>query len=125
PYKSLELFADGFFLTREQIDWFDVHYFPRSGADPLDPRRYPLRAADLSGLPPALVVTAGFDPLRDQGEAYATALAAAGTPVTLHRKASLIHGFANMVDVSSAARAALVEVAMQLRTLLAGGPSRV
>ncbi len=118
-YPSLELFADGFFLTREQVDWYDGHYLGNTGTAPTDPLRSPLHAADLSGLAPALVVTAGFDPLRDEGEAYAAALAAAGTPVTLRRQAGMIHGFANMVDVSAPARTALIEVARDLRALLA------
>src|SRR6266511_1535687 len=118
-YPSLELFADGFFLTREQVDWYDGHYLGNTGTAPTDPLRSPLHAADLSGLAPALVVTAGFDPLRDEGEAYAAALAAAGTPVTLRRQAGMIHGFANMVDVSAPARTELIEVARDLRALLA------
>jgi acetyl esterase len=122
PYPSLDLFADGFFLTRQQMDWYDEQYFVGSGADPTDPLRCPLRAADLSGLPPALVVTAGFDPLRDEGEAYAAAMAAAGTPVTVRREASMVHGFANMVDLNAAARAAMLGVARDLRTLLAQAP---
>ncbi|MCI0689049.1 MAG: alpha/beta hydrolase [Sporichthyaceae bacterium] len=115
-YPSLELFADGFFLTREEIDWFKLNY--TGGLDLIDPRLSPLHAKDLSGLPPALLVTAGFDPLRDEGEAYAAALRAAGTPVVLRREPSLIHGFANMIDLSRAARVAMIEIAKQLRDLL-------
>jgi acetyl esterase len=118
PYPSLELFADGFFLTRAEIDWFDRLYATEEQRG--DPRRSPLRAADLGGLAPALVVTAGFDPLRDEGEAYAAAMAAAGTQVRLRRHASLIHGFLNMIDLSRAARAATVEVGDELRIMLAG-----
>jgi acetyl esterase len=74
---------------------------------------------ELSGLPPALVVTSGFDPLRDEGEAYAAALQAAGTPVTLRRFDGLVHGFANMIGVSPVCRAAMMEIASMLRQMLA------
>src|SRR6266508_2713122 len=89
-YRSLELFADGFFLTRAEIDWFHRHY--SSPEDRRDPRLSPIRAADLSGLAPALVVTAGFDPLRDEGEAYAAAMAAAGTEIRLRRHPGMLLG---------------------------------
>jgi acetyl esterase len=118
PYRSLELFADGFFLTRAEIDWFDRHY--SSPEDHGDPRLSPLRGADLPGLAPALVVTAGFDPLRDEGVAYAAARAAAGTEVRLRRHSGMLHGFINMIDLSRSARAALVEVADEARAMLAG-----
>ena len=104
--ESRREFASGFYLTDERIDWFLDHYVPdiemRS-----DPRVSPLLAQDLSGLAPAHVVIAGFDPLRDEGIAYAQRLAAAGVPVTLDRAGSLIHGFANMTLISSDARAAV------------------
>jgi acetyl esterase len=115
-YRSLELFADGFFLTRAEIDWFNANYFSPEDRDDL--RLSPL-LGDLAGLAPALVVTAGFDPLRDEGEAYAAALAAAGTEVTLRRHAGMIHGFVNMIDLSRSARAAMVEVAGEVGAMLA------
>jgi acetyl esterase/lipase len=120
PYRSLELFADGFFLTRAEIAWFHRNY--SSPEDHGDPRLSPIRGADLSGLAPALVVTAGFDPLRDEGEAYAAAMAAAGTEVRLRRHPGMLHGFVNMIDLSRSARAALVQVADEVRTMLAGSP---
>ncbi len=87
-----------------------------------------LRAEDLSGLPPALVVTAGFDPLRDEGEAYAVALRDAGWLVATRRFTGLIHGFANAATVSRVSRDALIEVAGATRALLAtvvaGAPLR-
>jgi acetyl esterase/lipase len=119
PYPSLSLFGKGFFLTAAEIDWFDRHYVGASQSPPGDPRRNPLRWPALSGRVPALVVTAGFDPLRDEGEAYAAALAAAGAPVTLRRKESMVHGFANMIDLCASARAALLDTAAELRTMLA------
>ena len=78
-----------------------------------------LRAEDLSGLAPAYVATAGFDPLRDEGEAYAKRMRAAGVPVALRRHPGLIHGFANMTAVSRSARAAMSELAGALRMGLA------
>jgi acetyl esterase len=94
---SYRLFADGFFLTEAQMDWYRGHYLGDAGEGAaLDPRASPLRADDVSGLPPAHVVTAGFDPLRDEGEDYARALRDAGVPVTLRRHEGLIHGFVNM-----------------------------
>jgi acetyl esterase len=122
PYRSLTMFADGFFLTADEIEWFDHHYSGPTAPDETDPRRNPLKQQDLSGLAPALVITAGFDPLRDEGETYAEALAAAGTPVILRRKPGLVHGFANMIDVSPSARAALLETAADLRTMLQTRP---
>ena len=95
--------------------WFTEAYAPADG----DPRAYPLLTADLSGLPPAYVVTAGFDPLRDEGEAYAAAMSAAGVPTALRRHESLIHGFASMTAVSRTARDAVVEMAGALQMGLA------
>jgi len=82
-------------LTRACMQWFVCHYL-RDAADERDWRASPLEASDLAGLPPALVVTAGFDPLCDDGEAYAHAMSKAGVPVTLERFAGQIHGFLTM-----------------------------
>ena len=83
------------------------------------PRASPLRAGDLSGLPPALVATAGFDPLRDEGEAYAKALADAGSTVILRRFGELLHGFVNLSPISRASHDAMVEIAGVVRAMLA------
>lgn len=115
---SLDLFARGFLLTRAEIEWFHAHYAGHAGADRSDPRLSPLRAPDLSGLPPAIVVTVAFDPLRDEGEAYAAALSAAGTRTTLRRLRGVVHGFVNMAGVSPTSRDALLEVARLLRAVL-------
>ncbi|MFI5584669.1 alpha/beta hydrolase [Amycolatopsis sp. NPDC051758] len=113
-YRSQDLFAEDLFLTDVHMKWFEGHYVPE-GTDLTDPRLSPLRAADLSGLPPALVVTAGFDPLRDEGEAYAKKLAEAGVDVALRRHEDLIHGFINFTGVGSRFREALAEMAGALR----------
>ena len=89
--------ADGYGLTTPLVRWFYDHYI--DAADRSDPRFAPLRAADLSGLPPAMVVTAEFDPLRDDGDAYAAALAAAGVPTEHVRARGHTHQSVSMVDV--------------------------
>jgi acetyl esterase len=113
---SMRLFGDDFFFTRAEMDFFERSLRGDAPADPTDYRAYPL-AGDLSGLAPALVVTAGFDPLRDGAEAYATALNAAGTPAILRRYDSLIHGVINMIGFSPACRAATTEIAEQTAAL--------
>ncbi|MEH3037181.1 MAG: alpha/beta hydrolase [Sphingomonas adhaesiva] len=87
-YPSFNDFADGFLLTREGMIWFGEHY----AADPAHPRSSPL-AGELKGLPPAVVITASLDPIRDQGRAYAAALALAGVPVTFREAQGIVHGF--------------------------------
>jgi acetyl esterase len=84
--------AEGYLLTRASMEWFWGHYV-NTAADGEDPRCSPLRAKDLSGLPPAIVITAEFDPLRDEGEAYAKRLKEAGVPTTQKRYDGQIHGF--------------------------------
>jgi acetyl esterase/lipase len=114
-YRSQDLFGDGFFLTDEDIEWFTSHYFadPAQASDPL---ASPLLAEDLRGLPPTYVATAGFDPLRDEGEAYARALRDAGVPVVLHRHTDLIHGYVNFIGLGRRFREAVAEAAGALRT---------
>lgn len=116
-YPSLSLFGEGLLLTRADIDWFDLQYAGDSGVAPADPRRSPICATDLTGLPPAIVVTAGFDPIRDEGEAYARALEAAGNDVQLRRFEGMVHGFVSLAAVSGSARAALREISDRLRAL--------
>ncbi len=118
-HRSRELFGEGFFLTKAHIDWFEAHYLGADRARGLDPRVSPLLAEDLSGLPPAFVVTAGFDPLRDEGEAYVEALRAAGTSARLRRFPGLIHGFAAAAGVSRTCRDAVIEIAGATRTMFA------
>lgn len=114
PWRSLELFANGFFLTREAVEWFHEQY---AGAHAHDARLNPLANQELSGLARALVVTAGFDPLRDEGEAYASKLRECGNDVTVRRFDSLLHGFFNMVGISRACHEAAVEIAGATRML--------
>lgn len=97
-------FAEGYFLTAADMDYFTESYLS-TPEEAHDPRVSPLAADELSGLPPAYVVVAGFDPLRDEGIAYAQAMRAAGVPVTLERAGSMIHGFLNMGLISPDARA--------------------
>jgi acetyl esterase len=116
-WRSGELFASGFVLDRKDRLWFTGHYVP-AGIDRTDPRLSPFRVADASGLCPAYVVTAGFDPLRDEGEAYASKLAAAGVPTTVRRYDGFVHGFLNMVGVSPASRAAAIEIGLAFGALV-------
>jgi len=107
---SMEENAKGYFLERESMQWFTRMYCP----DPAlhgDPRLSPLRASDVSGLPPAYVVTAGFDPLRDEGKAYADKLDAAGVPVTYVNYPGMIHGFFSLRGVIPKAREAIAAAA--------------
>jgi acetyl esterase len=116
--RSLTLFADGFLLTKADIDWFTDQYLGGSGVDPADPRVSPLFAESLAGLPPALIATAGFDPLRDEGNRYAAALHEAGTHVDLRSMRSLTHGFANLFPLGGGSALATTELISALRAHL-------
>lgn len=111
-YQSTELFAENFFLTKRDLIYFGDHYL--NGNDQSDPRISPLRG-HLKGLPPAIIITAGFDPLRDQGEAYAAKLREAGVVVKHVRKEGMIHGFINLVGFSPYAREVVSEVLSWIR----------
>ncbi len=89
---SYQEFAEGYFLTKDSMEWFFQHY-PRDAADLDNPYLVPLRAKDLSNLPPALVITAECDVLRDEGEEYAARLTEAGVPCELVRYEGQLHGF--------------------------------
>ncbi len=89
---SIEENATGYFLTKDDMIWFTNHYL-NSEEDKTNPLASPLLASDLSGLPPALIITAQYDPLRDEGELYGQKLREAGVPVTVSRYAGVIHGF--------------------------------
>jgi acetyl esterase len=115
---SYETFREGFLLTEAEMDWFRGHYLPDRDAAH-EWRASPLRAPDLSGLPPAYVLTAGFDPLRDEGEEYAAALAACGVPTALRRHDGLLHSFVNQTALHRGAHDAMLEAAGALRLALA------
>lgn len=114
-YRSRVDNGEGYFLTRDDMRWFEACYVGGQGA--ADPRHSPLHGA-LAGLPPAVVVTAEFDPLRDEGEAYARALEAAGVPVTALRFDGLIHGFVDMTATSSACDRAVARTVEAVAELL-------
>ncbi|HWM09581.1 MAG TPA: alpha/beta hydrolase [Solirubrobacteraceae bacterium] len=116
--KSYETFAEGFLLTRAEMDWFRDHYLPEPDAA-REWRASPLRAPDLSGVAPAYVLTAGFDPLRDEGEEYAGLLRAAGVPTALRRHDGLLHSFVNQTALHRGAHDAMLEAAGALRLGLA------
>lgn len=116
--RSRQLFSEHFMLTKTDIDRFE-HFYIAPGDDINDPRISILKASDLSGLPPAYVTTAGFDPLRDEGEAYAIRMREEGSKVALRRHPGLIHGFANQTAVSRSSRGAMLELAGALRMGLA------
>jgi acetyl esterase len=109
--------ADGYFLTTSQMRWFWQHYVD-SPEQMREPYASPLRATSLHGLPAALILTAEFDPLRDEGEAYAAALLAAGIDVELHRFDGLIHAFIKRVDQFDAALDAIKVVGDGLKRRL-------
>jgi len=107
-------FADGFMLTRDSMRWFIAHYLT-SKQDALDWRVSPLRAPSLAGVAPALVVTAGFDPLRDEGEAYARRLREAGVRVDMICYGGMIHGFVPMGRLIETGNRAVAHAAASLR----------
>ncbi|MGH2954561.1 MAG: alpha/beta hydrolase [Solirubrobacterales bacterium] len=108
-YRSRDLFAEGFYLTEAELSTWEPLY--TAGHDLADTRLSPLRADDLSGLPGAYVLVAGFDPFRDEVGAYAAALADAGVPVTVGSELDLFHGFVSAVGISARFRAALGRLA--------------
>lgn len=110
--------AEGYGLTRDTMIWFWNHYLA-DPADAANPYASPLRAASVAGLPPALLVTAEFDPLCDEGEDYAARLRAAGVPVRLSRWAGMNHGFFFWVGIVDKADAAMAESCAWLREIFA------
>jgi len=105
-------FAEGYLLTRENMLWYRGNYLAPGDYD--DWRASPLRAADLARLPPAHIITAGYDPLRDEGRAYSDRLVAAGVPVLYECFEGMAHGFLTMGGVLAAANHALYRLAQSL-----------
>jgi acetyl esterase len=116
--ESMRAFDDPFLFNRYSVAWYREHYLtdPRDASSPL---ASPLRAASLAGLPPALIITAEYDPLRDQGEAYARRLADDGVPAELSRYPGMAHGFFTMIAAVDASRAAITQAASRLRAWFA------
>ena len=117
---STEEFAEGYLLTKAVMAYFWGHYVssPEEGRSPL---ASPINAKHLEGLPPAMVLTAECDPIRDQGEAYARRLQASGVPVTMKRYAGAIHVFFNLGGVIDAGREAVADAAAALRKAFGTG----
>jgi acetyl esterase len=110
--------AEGYFLTRSMMEWFWRQYL----ADPAhaeEPYASPLRAEDLDGLPPGLCITAEFDPLRDEGEAYAERARSAGVELATSRYDGMFHGFFAMDAMLDGAKRAVAEACAALRAGLA------
>jgi acetyl esterase len=116
---SRDLFAEGSTFTDRNLQWVLANYIP-AGTDLTDPRLSP-QHGDVTGLPPAYIASAGFDPVRDDGEAYADKLRARGIPVALTRQADLPHGYLNFVGLGGRFAEAASEAAGALRLGLAVG----
>ncbi len=114
---SYEAFAEGYFLTRAMMQWFWQQYLER-GEQVTDPLASPLLAEDLAGLPPTSLISAEFDPLRDEGEALAKRLQQAGVACRMQRYDGMIHGFVSMAPFVERAAEALSAAAADLRAAL-------
>jgi len=112
--------AEGYFLSRAVMEWFAGHYL-KDASHGADWRVSPLRAKTLAGAAPTIVCTAWFDPLRDEGKAYADALKAAGVPTTYHDGPGLIHGYFGLGDASSAAKQEAQRARADFKALLDRG----
>ena len=117
PTGSMDSFAEGYFLEKKGMHWFFDQY--ASGSDPNDWRLSPLAAPDVTGLPRAYVVTAGFDPLRDEGKAFADKLNRAGVAAVYVDYPGMIHGFFTMSAVVPTAKIAISDAAKALRATFA------
>jgi len=111
---SMRELAEGYFLTHGAMVWFWNHYV-RDSKDRSHPYAAPINATELRGLPPALIITAEYDPLRDEGEAYAAKLREAGVPVTCTRYDGTIHGFVSLADNLDQGKKALAQVVTGLK----------
>jgi acetyl esterase len=115
-YPSRTENGTGYFLDTPTMEWFHAQYAATVSA--VDPRLAPIHATSFAGVPPAVVVTAEYDPLRDEGEAYAKAMQAAGVRVELRRFDGMVHGFFDMGSASRAARLAVQETCAMLGGIL-------
>jgi acetyl esterase len=120
---SMRELAEGHYLTAADVAWFWAHYLGETDGTTPAPGASPLQVEDLSDLPPALVVTAGYDPLRDEGDAYAKQLSDAGNTVQRRSFDGMIHGFVRMTALFDSATVALAEVAEFVRGLTNVAPS--
>jgi acetyl esterase len=111
---SMRAADDPYLFNHHSVAWYRQHYLASPG-DAASPLASPLRAESLAGLPPALVITAEYDPLRDQGEAYARRLAGDGVEVELSRYPGMAHGFFTMAGTVDASRAAIAQAASRVR----------
>ncbi|HIW92396.1 MAG TPA: alpha/beta hydrolase [Candidatus Corynebacterium avicola] len=126
--SRLEFGDLGLYLTEEQISWYEHHYLGRgdtlgTSIDPTHPLVSPLLAEDLTGLAPAYIAVAGFDPLRDEGEAYAARLKEAGVPVNVVRHRGLVHPFINSVAVWRGSRKAMEQAVSAVSSAISQVPS--
>ena len=113
-YNSHQKFSDGYLLTTEAQDWFHEQYLS-SDAERDDWRASPILIEDLSGMPPAYILTCGYDPLRDEGKAYADRLAEAGVAVNYKCHEGMIHAFITMGKVIDETAVAIADVARHTR----------
>ena len=118
-YPSYEEFAEQLPLTRSTMDWFVDLYLKQRATDAKDWRASPLHAKSLAGLPPAFIITAGMDPLRDEGEEFARALMKAGVAVETKRFDGQIHGFLTMGRIIKDSQVAIADIATELRKAFA------
>lgn len=116
--SRVALFPSGYVLSSRDMDAFRAHYLSNEASLYADERASPLLTPDLHHAAPAVIVTAGFDPLRDEGEAYAEALQRVGVPVRQKRFSGMVHGFLHMTTVAPGARAAMTETARIFRALV-------
>ncbi len=117
---SIDENAEGYYLTKADMIWFTNHYL-NDEDDKHNPLASPLFASNLQGLPPALIITAEYDPLRDEGEKYGQRLKEAGVPVTIHRYSGVIHAFVSMAPILDQGKLAIEECAHALRAAFANG----
>jgi acetyl esterase len=116
---SMRALARGYMLTQDMMKWFWAQYLS-SPADATNPLAAPIAASpqQLAGLPPATILTAEYDPPRDEGEAYGEKLRAAGVPVVARRYLGMIHGFASLPFITEVANRALADLGADLRAAL-------